>query len=508
MEIPKTKSPLAVSPKDAAFAAAMLLCGFLFWNFIMDAGRPGTGIALFAFILFALTFIYLSKKGFHQTTQSIIVLVLAALCALQFVLFDFTFISLLNFIFGAMLFVYWVMITTGNSITEQLSVYFSGDVVAQGLVVPFCNFGTASTALASSIQKERVKGLLLALVGVLFFFPLLAAVVSLLMSADFMFESFVTELFDLLHTNTFMPYLWHFVLGIPVAFYLFGLVFGNVKKRYTDSITTDSMDRAAGRARFAPSVTIYSALIAFCVVYLIFFIVQAAYLFSGFGASLPETFTYAEYARRGFFELCTVAGINLVVLGIAHVLMKRDLGDEPRELRIATVVISVFTLLLIATALSKMVMYIDAYGLTLLRTYTSWFMVLLFFIFSVIVFRQFKRFNASRIVIVGFVVLFMLLAFANVDGVIANYNISKYEREIDSGIEATFDLETLMGLSDATVPSLYQMYQRLGQGQSSDAALRAQLKEAILDREDTSSYTFRSFSYQRYRADQIAQSLR
>ncbi|MCL2818784.1 MAG: DUF4173 domain-containing protein, partial [Actinomycetia bacterium] len=193
---------------------------------------------------------------------------------------------------------------------------------------------------------------------------------------------------------------------------------------------------------------------------------------------------------------------------IAHVLMKRDLGDEPRELRIATVVISVFTLLLIATALSKMVMYIDAYGLTLLRTYTSWFMVLLFFIFSVIVFRQFKRFNASRIVIVGFVVLFMLLAFANVDGVIANYNISKYEREIDSGIEATFDLETLMGLSDATVPSLYQMYQRLGQGQSGDAALRAQLKEAILDRGDTSSYTFRSFSYQRYRADQIAQSLR
>ena len=34
--------------------------------------------------------------------------------------------------------------------------------------------------------------------------------------------------------------------------------------------------------------------------------------------------TYAEYARRGFFELCTVSGINLGVIGAAHLIVKRD----------------------------------------------------------------------------------------------------------------------------------------------------------------------------------------
>jgi hypothetical protein len=123
-----------------------------------------------------------------------------------------------------------------------------------------------------------------------------------------------------------LEYLIQMILGIPVAFYLYGLVYGNRYARHTKHITLESVENKAVAFRFAPRITIYSALTALNVVYIIFFLAQAAYLFAAFGNSLPEALTYAEYARRGFFELCAVAAINLGVIGIAHLITSRKIG--------------------------------------------------------------------------------------------------------------------------------------------------------------------------------------
>jgi len=488
----------------------MLVCGFLFFNLIVDAFHPTAGISLFAVTIFALTFIYLNRSGFKQSTRSSIVLVLAAVSAIQFLIFDYTLVSFLNFIFLAMLFVYWVMTVTDRSITGALSIFFAGDVVAQGLVVPFRNFGTGITALSRVPKKGNVQRILLGVLGIVLFLPLLVAVVSLLMSADLAFETFLTGVFDSVHARAFTPYLWQFILGIPVALYLFGLIFGNIKQRYTDTITTESMTHGAQMIRIAPPTMIVSALVAFCLIYLLFFIIQAGYLFSAFDNVLPGAYTYAEYARRGFFELCAVAGINLLVLAIAHLLTARKSDDIPHGLRVTTIIISIFTLLLIVTALSKMVMYIDSYGLTQLRVYTSWFMILLVLIFSTILIRQFRSFNGSRVVIVGFVVLFLVLAYGNIDGVIARYNIDKYEAEKARGIDATLDINTLIDLSDAAIPHLYELSQRLELDDPKQADLNSQIEELILEKfdcDDPDRVTFRSYNYQRSRAEQIRKTL-
>ena len=127
--------------------------------------------------------------------------------------------------------------------------------------------------------------------------------------------------------------------------------------------------------------------------------------------------TYAEYARRGFFELCTVAGINLAVITVAHFIIKQEAGKSdgkdqetkqkaPKTLRAEFAVLCLFTMMLIATAVSKMAMYISYYGLTQLRVYTAWFMLLLFIVFIVVGLRQFKNFNGARIIIISFVIFF------------------------------------------------------------------------------------------------------
>jgi hypothetical protein len=321
-----------------------------------------------------------------------------------------------------------------------------------------------------------------------------------LISADVAFENFVGRLHDYVDFYKGIEYIMQFIIGVPVACYIYGLIYGDVKGRYTDRITSGSVDNAANAVKIAPKITIYTGLSAFNIIYMIFFMVQVPYLFSAFSGNLPETFTYAEYARRGFFELCAVAGINLCVLLISHLTIKKEQGNEPKVLRAQTSVISLFTILLIATALSKMAMYIDTYGLTQLRVFTSWFMTLMLLIFIIILARQLKVFNAAKPVIVSFVLMFMILLYGNPDGLIAKYNIERYE----AGTLAQLDIEALTYLSDAAVPHMYGLYLR-----TDDSMLRQELKDSIIYyrigmlEAEYDAAEFREFNIQRFRAHDI-----
>jgi hypothetical protein len=196
------------------------------------------------------------------------------------------------------------------------------------------------------------------------------------------------------------------------------------------------------------------------------------------------------------------------VLAVAHLLVKRAGGEEPKALRVETVIISLFTILLIATALSKMAMYINAYGLTQMRVFTSWFMILLLFVFALIGVRQFIRFNSAKVIIMGFVLMFMILLYGNIDGQIAKYNIARYE----AGSLPSLDIDALGGLSDAAAPYIYGLYLRVGEN---DADLCQQLAQVIRAGEwnafsmfEIWEFDFKDFNLQRYRADKIRALLR
>ena len=75
-----------------------------------------------------------------------------------------------------------------------------------------------------------------------------------------------------------------------------------------------------------------TALGAVCAVYLAYLFSQLAYFVGGFSGILPEGFTRAEYARRGFFEMTCLAGVNLALMtfGVGKV---RHSGRTPRVAR-------------------------------------------------------------------------------------------------------------------------------------------------------------------------------
>ena len=509
--IVKAKRPMEFEKADIAFAFGMLVCGFLFWNLIHPFSL-GAGVSIFSLIICATTFFYMYKSGMKQNFRSLVCLALVFLSAVQFSIFDLMIIKGLDFLFLMMVYVYWVCLTTGRPIEKKLSIYIIGDAILQFIILPFSNFICCACGVKNSVHNHKSgKNILSLLIGIVVFLPILIGVIHLLISADMAFEHFAGKIYALIRPEQFFGYAWQFLLGIPVASYLYGLVYGNVKERYTDELERESMDQLAVSVRFAPRLTIYSALTAFNTVYFVFFAVQAVYFFSAFQGTLPETFTYAEYARRGFFELCTVAGINLAILTATYTVIKRDRAEEPRTLRIQVACVSAFTMLLIITAFSKMVMYIQSYGLTQLRVFTSWFMLLLFLIFSVVLVRQIKKFNASRVIIIGFIVLFMALAHMNVDGMIAKYNIQRYKADQS----VAFDISAMADLSDAAVPYLYDLYLELDAADTDENVLKEELKLILTEqyrREIMTSQTpgtndFRDFNWQRYRADQIRAEL-
>ena len=113
--------------------------------------------------------------------------------------------------------------------------------------------------------------------------------------------------------------------------------------------------------------------------------------------------------------------------------MKRKDERPPLALKILTVVFSVFTLVLISTAVSKMVLYINRFGLTQKRVYATWFMLLLAIVFVLVAVGMFvRRFKTVLICVLVCLALFAGLALCGPDRLIAEYNVDRY---LDGSLE-------------------------------------------------------------------------
>ena len=68
------------------------------------------------------------------------------------------------------------------------------------------------------------------------------------------------------------------------------------------------------------NVYVISFLSVLALVYLVYLFSQLAYFINGFFGILPEKFIPSSYARRGFFEMSVIAGINFVIIYLSLIL--------------------------------------------------------------------------------------------------------------------------------------------------------------------------------------------
>ncbi|WP_195975787.1 DUF4173 domain-containing protein [Hydrogeniiclostridium mannosilyticum] len=473
---------------DRGAALLIFVCGYLFVRFVF-LPNPGVGTTLFALCFYAVAIPYLYHNGAVFRAGSCVLLVVLFLSAACFAVFSDPFLRVWNLLFFILGTVYWVGMVSEKRIGRNIGQYLFSNAVEQLFYVPFGNFGEGLCALFTlKGKKKKHKTLLAILLGLLLAVPLLMVVLWLLMSADGDFRRLIATMFaDVL--RYFPRVLLRIPFALLVGCYLFGLLYGSThwQKSREDKVRHIEQNREA--RRIAPAALTGTILAVLCLVYMMFFISQATTLFSALYQVRPDGFTYAEYARHGFFELCLVAAINFVVLVTVRAL---TLKDGERVMRVFSVLLSLETLLLIVTALSKMVLYISQYGLTRLRIFASCTMIVLFLIFFLMIIFQFKKFNIVRTGAIVVSVAFLALCYANVGGMAARYNIARYQAgQIESpGVEAMYETP------EASLPAAIQLYQA-----EQDPLVRADLKAFIEWSADyLDSRSFSTASLQRLQA--------
>ena len=277
------------------------------------------------------------------------------------------------------------------------------------------------------------------LVGLLCAVPVLVVVVPLLISSDEAFRGMMKSIFS----NTFSTILKT----------VFGIALSVLVMTYGISIKADRTTKLK-EYQFAgiENVYIISFLSTVSVSYLLYLFSQLAYFFSAFRGFLPNgQITYAQYARKGFFEMSVVAVINLALVFLSLILAKKENGKVCCGVKILLTFISLFTLIIISTAISKMLLYIDTYGMTVLRLTTSAFMVFLAVVFLSAVLRiYFAKINVVKTALITASCVILLLGTVNVNAVCAKYNYEAYKTQKLK----TIDVEALYGLGDEGIPYL------------------------------------------------------
>ena len=300
------------------------------------------------------------------------------------------------------------------------------------------NIGVSVRSLFSNENGDK-KTLSKVLVGVLCAVPVLLVVVPLLISSDDAFHGMKNKIFDNT-SETFFKVLLGLVLSLFVIAYGFSLKADTAKKV------------KEGRAGGVENVYLISFLSAIGLCYVLYLFSQLAYFFSAFRGFLPDgEITYAQYARKGFFEMCAIATINLGIVFLAMIIAKKENGKVCPGIRAVATFIAAFTLLIIATAIYKMVLYIGAYGMTVLRLTTSAFMVFLAIVFISVILRIYiTKINIVKTGLVAAGCIVLLLGTANVNRVCAAYNYESYK----SGRLQTIDVDALYDLGYEGIPYL------------------------------------------------------
>ncbi|MBB4738024.1 hypothetical protein BJY16_001483 [Actinoplanes octamycinicus] len=196
-----------------------------------------------------------------------------------------------------------------------------------------------------------------------------------------------------------------------------------------------------------------------------FVAVQLAVLFGGESHVLRTAgLTYAEYARGGFWQLCFVTGLTLVVLaGAARWAPRRTAGDRA-VFRAILGTLTVLTLVIVASSLIRMQVYIDTYGLTRLRLLVArcevWFGVILLLVLVAGI--RIRAPWLPRAAIGAGVLALLGLAAANPDLLIARNQVDRPAGRVDVGYLADLSLDAVPAIDGLADPEdrtcvLYQL---------------------------------------------------
>ncbi len=365
------------------------------------------------------------------------------------------------------------------------------------VIVPLRMLGRAASTITQIGQihsqvKHRdvwirvMKGIILA-VPVLIIFGLLFS------QADLAFSQFIKNFIDIQISQRTIQYLMLLLFAFMAALSFLSYIFF---PKQTQPVASPAQPQTAGQLGKETEVLVFLGLIS--ALFLLFIGFQITYLFGGQTNIVSAGFTYAEYARRGFWELLAVAMLSLLVLLASEKYAGVESKKDKRFLIPALILIAEVGIVIVS-AFKRLSLYIDAYGLTIMRFYGAGFIMLLVVLFILLAVKfikakqeQFFAFG-TLLSIAGFL---MIVNGVNPDAFIIKSNIERGSRT------GKFDASYLRELSVDAEPWKIEVYKKL---EGEDKKFVGELLQKDKERLQKNSKDWQSTNLSRARALKLLQ---
>lgn len=284
--------------------------------------------------------------------------------------------------------------------------------------------------------------------GILISIPVIAILAALLGAADPVFSSWLMRIFNIARLP---EYIFRTVYILFIAFVLTGAFLHAAFPRKPEEKPQDDKTIIKPFLGWIESIIILGLV---DLLFLAFVIIQFRYLFGAQSNIVAEGFTYAEYARRGFFELLAVAILSLGLYLVLGTVMRKDKSVHKNLFTGFSLGLIALVLVILVSSFQRLLLYEQAYGFSRIRTYTHififWLAGLLAATAVLEIFRHHRWFALGLLVAAfGFGIT---LAAINVDGFIVYQNIARVEagQKFDSGY--------ITSLSNDAVPAMIQAF--------------------------------------------------
>ncbi|MCI9146037.1 MAG: DUF4173 domain-containing protein [Eubacterium sp.] len=431
------KAPFNFSKKDKIFTVLFFALSVLMVDFVMFHGF-NLGFTISFILMFILATVYLFKKENTVSPFCVISGILSLTGSVTFTLYHDYFVNAVMLLLIMGLFTIYVCGLSNTFTHNEGSVKILINML-QGVFFSPEHYVDIRRSIASSYSKSKnIKSIVL---GIAVSIPVLVVVIPLLASGDAAFSGLLTKAFENIGIYVAELFAATAVAAYMIPYFVVKnkrLGIREVKQRNYNGVISPSL------------ITTFLSIIS--VTYLVYLFSQLAYFFSAFSGFLPDgyKFTESEYARRGFFEMFAICVINFIIVTLAGMLSKKNgKGKIPLSVKALSVFIVLFSTLLLITAMAKMKLNIEIFGLTKNRVMVSIFMIMIFVVIVFYVIHIFApEFSYMQSMVVICSAIFIGLVCCNIDGGIAKYNTEKYL----SGELETIDVDYLYSLSDSAYP--------------------------------------------------------
>ena len=302
--------------------------------------------------------------------------------------------------------------------------------------------------ISKNSEKKESKGkgsqtFLYVLIGLAISVPLLCVILPLLLTSDIVFLETFRKIFSFRIDKDFSG-------TVTLTLVIFFLGYALIKRLCAKAewLKVPVADKRKGNPVVA--ITISSVLLVF---YGLYSGIQIIYLFLGFG-TLPDGYTYADYAHEGFFQLVFVCLINLIL-----VLVCRKYSKDSKALKVMMTLICVCTFVMLFSSAYRMILYIGVYGLTFLRVYVLWALTVIALAMTgtvILIYMEKMPFVKYSMAVIA--VTWIIFSFSRPDTYIAEYNLS-----IHTGQQYVVE-----DLSDDAIPAIVRHRNDLSAVQDSE----------------------------------------